>query len=80
MLVKELITFLQEQNPEATVILSSDAEGNKYSPLDSLESTKAIETSSWEVELMHPDDIIDGYYNNEDLNKAFDALGLFPIN
>ncbi len=30
--VKDLIQALQHQNPESLVILSSDAEGNKFSP------------------------------------------------
>ena len=34
MKVKELIEFLKKQNPEATVLLSSDEEGNAYSPCD----------------------------------------------
>lgn len=34
MKVKELIDFLKKQNPEATVLLSSDEEGNSYSPID----------------------------------------------
>ena len=34
MKVNELIEFLKKQNQEATVLLSSDEEGNSYSPLD----------------------------------------------
>lgn len=34
MKVKELIDFLKKQNQDATVLLSSDEEGNSYSPLD----------------------------------------------
>lgn len=34
MKVKELIDFLKKQNQEASVLLSSDEEGNSYSPID----------------------------------------------
>lgn len=34
MKVKELIDFLKKQNPDATILLSSDEEGNSYSPVD----------------------------------------------
>lgn len=34
MKVKELIEFLKKQPQDATVLLSSDEEGNSYSPLD----------------------------------------------
>lgn len=34
MKVKELIKFLQKQNQDAVILLSSDEEGNSYSPVD----------------------------------------------
>lgn len=34
MKVKELIKFLKKQNQDAVVLLSSDEEGNSYSPCD----------------------------------------------
>ena len=34
MKVKELIEFLNGQDADATVLLSSDEEGNSYSPVD----------------------------------------------
>ena len=34
MKVKELINFLQKMPQDATVLLSSDEEGNSYSPVD----------------------------------------------
>lgn len=34
MKVKELIEFLQKQKQDAMVLLSSDEEGNSYSPVD----------------------------------------------
>lgn len=34
MKVKELIEFLKTQNQDAMVLLSSDEEGNSYSPVD----------------------------------------------
>jgi hypothetical protein len=37
MLVKDLIEILKDANPEAKVIVSKDAEGNNYSPLEGVE-------------------------------------------
>lgn len=34
MKVKDLIDFLKDQDPEAVIVLSSDAEGNSYSELN----------------------------------------------
>ena len=34
--VKELIKLLQEEDPEAVIIMSEDSEGNTYSPLGEL--------------------------------------------
>ena len=34
--VKELINMLQKEDPEAVIIMSSDGEGNNYSPLSDL--------------------------------------------
>ena len=35
MKVRELMSFLSSQDPKAEVIMSSDSEGNNYSPLNS---------------------------------------------
>jgi hypothetical protein len=73
MKVKELIDVLLEMCPEAAeyeVVMSSDAEGNKISPLDGTSGVVYMPNNSWRGELREFDE------DNEDPN----ALCLWPIN
>jgi hypothetical protein len=73
MTVKALITKLQAEDPNRIVIMSSDSEGNRYSPLSSVNPFRYLPDSTWSGEIYNEDD--------EELptgTKA--ALVLYPTN
>jgi hypothetical protein len=86
MTVSELIEKLSELDPNALVILSSDGEGNNYSPLcDSFGYSAYRANSSWSGELVSEEDFDDDpdYYDNdleEYLSGSVPAIVLYPIN
>lgn len=73
MKVSELINYLSEENPNAEVILSKDAEGNEYSPLDDLDPGFYIRESTWSGEFITPSE-------REDDTKYEPAVCLWPVN
>lgn len=86
MTVRELIARLQEMDPDRTVIMQSDAEGNGHSPLLGLDGNVVyIPESTWSGYIrdeMPPTedesyDEEDSYYEDGDPMRA---VVLFPIN
>lgn len=57
MTVKRLIEELQKYDPETVVVMSSDAEGNGYSPLAGIYTGEYVPNSTWSGEI---------YYDEED--------------
>lgn len=53
---KELITFLEKLPPDCEIVLSKDAEGNRFSPLAEIEKANCTPLSSWEVEIVDEED------------------------
>lgn len=51
MKIKQLLKILQSKDPNREVILSSDAEGNNYSPLMSCSIAAYIPNNSWSGEV-----------------------------
>ena len=47
MKVKKLIELLQQQNPNAIVVLQEDREGNGHSPLGSVEPDGYVAMTKW---------------------------------
>ena len=76
MKVKELRGWLANIPDDYDVILSSDAEGNKYSPLSSYEFGKCFDISSWEKEVWFKENWEEEY---DDEFKS-NCICLFPIN
>jgi hypothetical protein len=72
MKVKELIKLLKKEDPERLVVLSKDAEGNGFSPLDELETRGYIAECTWCGETVDED-----RYIGEDCEPC---LILWPIN
>lgn len=72
--VKELIQELQKEDPDRVVILSSDAEGNRHSPLAGFDKRAYVEENSWSGEVYDEDDC-----DLED-EKPVKAVVLFPTN
>lgn len=56
MKVKELIEYLQELNPEATVLTSKDDEGNGYNKVHYKPEECLFTGEDWEIEI-YPNDI-----------------------
>lgn len=55
MTVRELIAKLQEYDPEAVVVMSSDREGNGHSPLDEIDASTYVPDTTWSGELWDPE-------------------------
>ncbi len=84
MTVKALIKLLQAADPNRIVIMSSDAEGNSYSPLSSLGTAayRADTTWSGEVGLEKLTSTLrkEGYTEDDLLEGGKPALILQPTN
>lgn len=88
MKVRELLQQLMGQDPEREVVMSSDSEGNSYSPLSSISTASYVPDSTWsgEVHLEELDDELRKQgYSEEDVRKpgedgAVAALVLVPTN
>lgn len=51
MTVSQLIEQLQKLDPNFEVVMSSDAEGNNYSPLADIAAARYIASTSWYGEI-----------------------------
>lgn len=71
--VFELIEELNRLPSDLTVVMSKDAEGNRYSPLARLEPGKYLAESTWAGEMVHPDD-------EGDYDGLTDVVCLWPVN
>ena len=85
MKVKELIEMLQKENQEAIVVMSSDGEGNSYSPvadIGDVDRYKAHSTWSGEVgySKLTPKMKEDAYSEEDLLTDGEPAVVIFPVN
>lgn len=84
MKVSDLIALLQKEDPNRIVIMSTDGEGNYYSPLSSADTCayRAETTWSGEVGLEEPteEDKRSGYSEEDVLEGGEPALVLYPTN
>lgn len=79
MKVKELLKFLNECDPDAEVILSSDAEGNKYSPCTEYENSLFyVPDCAYEGEVFDNFNELLQFY--EELPSYNKAVVLWPYN
>ena len=82
--VGQLIELLKVEDPARLVVLSSDAEGNKHSPLASLWSGAYEVENTWRgevgLEKLTPEDRKNGYEEEDVLENGDPALILGPIN
>lgn len=76
MKVKELIEFLKNQNQEATVLLSSDEEGNAFSPCDIEHCGYA--TGNFDEKNGSPLSIKDVIYTMDEDEMRGDYIILYP--
>lgn len=86
MRVIDLIDDLKKLDPNALVVISSDGEGNSYSPLcDDFGIGRYKAQTTWMGELVSEDDFNDNpdYYDNDldtYLSGSVPAIILYPIN
>ena len=67
--VRELITRLMQADPDAIVVMASDAEGNGYSPLSDVERAFYRPNTSWSGDVVESDE-----------GGVFPAAVLYPVN
>ena len=70
MKVKQLIKELQKLPADAVVVLSSDGEGNQYSPLADVGEYKYVEQNSWCGDI----------YPTDEEEGGVDAVVFWPTN
>jgi len=76
MKVSELIEFLKKQNQDAMVLLSSDEEGNSYSPVDIEHCGYA--TGNFDEENNSPLSIKNAIYTMDEDEMHGDYIILYP--
>ena len=76
MKVRELIKKLAELDPEAIVIVSKDAEGNRFSPLSQIDTGWYQADSTWSGEIHEDSENPD----RDDVKDLPRAVVLWPIN
>lgn len=85
MKVKELIALLQEEDGEKEVIMSSDGEGNSFSPFaDFGNQNTYVADCTWSGEMgfseLTPELEKDGYSEEDIRTDGVPALVLYPVN
>ena len=85
MKVKELIVALQAVDGERLVVLQKDSEGNGYSPLAGIDDNcKYIGDTAYSGEVridkLTPEQIAEGFTDEDTAIDGEAALVLFPIN
>ncbi len=71
--VEELIRRLQQLDPQTIIVMSSDSEGNEYSPLAGMALGWYAPESTWGGMFRNDD-------NDEPDEGELEALCLWPIN
>ena len=84
MTVKQLINKLQKCDPDREVVMSRDAEGNGYSPLDDFWEGAYRADSTWHgevgLEKLTKADREAGYTDEDVMDDGVPALILCPVN
>ena len=78
MKVKELIEILKTCDPELKVVLSSDGEGNSYSPVDGYnDKYYYFPESAWSGEVLSKEDLEE---DEQDYQETDRCVVLYPVN
>lgn len=84
MKVCDLIEELKQLDPDMEVVMSSDAEGNSYSPLSGYGVGYYVKENSWSGEWWDEDDLSPLDFDEEkdyyDIVNQDKAIALFPVN
>lgn len=79
MTVKELVEYLNQLNPDAIVVVSKDAEGNGFSPLDAFSYGEYTAESTWSGYQVDFSCIGDEDYQQPG-DSVVDSVCLWPVN
>lgn len=71
MKVKDLISTLNEHNPDAEIMISTDSEGNGFSPIDEIEQVLYSPTGQGDIFNLQEKEIIG--------ENAINAIVLYPL-
>lgn len=74
--VKELIEELSTFPPDHRVIMSSDGEGNNFSPFADAGISPWIQHNEYHGEAVHPDDVESGEYEGSTIESV---VVLWPV-
>jgi hypothetical protein len=81
MIVSDLIEQLQELPPDLEIIMSKDAEGNRFSPLSDIDQQRYRAESTYEGSMLHE---VDKDYYGEDwdemVENSIPAVFFWPVN
>lgn len=83
MKVKELIEQLQKVDPERIVIMSSDSEGNSYSPLSDFWEGAYLADTTWSGEVGFEKltlELKEEGYDEEDILEGEKCIVMCPVN
>lgn len=79
MKVSDLLKLLENANPDQELILSSDPEGNSYSPLTSVAEVLYVEEESGGAIFDNWGEFVEWYGEDEEYHPAFKKVwGLWP--
>ena len=72
----ELLAVLEQYEDDDTFLVSSDEEGNEYREASLGDPEKAVKAGPREWEILHPDDVAAGEYDEDVLEEAI-RVGVF---
>jgi hypothetical protein len=82
--VGQLREILSEHSDETIVVMSSDAEGNSYSPLAGVGRMKYLAESTYSGIVYDAEELAseikDGWLDQEEADELVDAVTLWPTN
>jgi hypothetical protein len=80
--VKDFIQILETYDPEMLVVMSSDSEGNNYSPFSDFDEGYYIPYSTYSGEMYFDQNLEEepDEYDVDEIRQERRALVLFPIN
>ncbi len=80
MTVRELVGRLSELDPDALVVLSCDAEGNRDSPLRGVFAGTYVAETAVAGTFLHPEDVLWWVANHGSAVAGIAAIRLVPSN
>lgn len=77
-LIERLTELQSEHGPDTEIYMSRDQEGNGYNPLTDADPSIMNDQDKYEVQMVHPQDIEDGEYDEEQIAEFRNVIVLWP--